>query len=285
MLALVRFALGAAAGSFLNVLILRYKPGSNLFGGQLLGRSRCPGCGEALRWFELIPIISFIFLRARCARCGAKISFQYPAVELICGLIAAFVPEYLVQFYTTAPTAWFSLLSVLWTIVFLTWLTIAIIDVRQYLVPDELNIILAVCGAALLVMHFSGPLQAFPASFLRHYAFMFFPSTSVLLSRVLGALLGGAFLSLFAFLSRGRAMGWGDVKLALAGGFILGFPDTAVSLFIAFIAGGIFGAVMLLLRRKTMKDRLPFAPFLVGGMAFTVLLGYQALAAYFGLLL
>ena len=114
---------------------------------------------------------------------------------------------------------------------------------------------------------------------------MAFPSVGFAANYLLGTLAGGAFFALFAVLTKGKAMGWGDAKLAAAGGLILGLADIVFSIALAFIAGGLVGAVLVTAGRKRMKSRLPFAPFLAGGMAFTVLLGYEALEAYFELLL
>ncbi len=288
MFAVIRFVLGAAAGSFLNVVILRYTPGANLFGRQLLGRSHCPRCGAQLRWFELLPILSFLVQRGRCRRCRGRISFQYPLVELAAGFIALGVPPFLHAFYEAAgiftPPFLEALLSLVWVLIFLVLLTIVVIDTRHYLIPDALTIALAVFGAALIAVAYAAPGMFGNASFVREYALLVLPFQNILLTHAFGAFVGGAFFALFALLSRGRGMGWGDVKLAAAGGFVLGLPDILLSLFVAFIAGGLVGGTLLLLGRKRWRDKLPFGPFIVGGMVVTIFFGHQLLQVYFSLL-
>ncbi len=95
---LILFVFGLAIGSFLNVVALRYDGERSLFdAGPVSGRSYCPHCGRTLRWFELVPLVSFIMQGAKCRRCHAPISFQYPLVELISGLVFVFVPWHIMS--------------------------------------------------------------------------------------------------------------------------------------------------------------------------------------------
>jgi len=288
MFAFIRFALGAAVGSFLNVVTLRYRPGARLFGKQLLGRSHCPHCGAQLRWFELVPLVSFVIQRGKCRSCTGRISLQYPLVELAAGLIAAGVPPFMSVFFASSgivlPSLLASAFSVVWVFIFLVLLTSAVIDVREYVIPDELNVLLAALGIALIALMYAAPETFRGVFFTREYALLVLPLGGVLTSRVLGALCGGAFFALFASLTRGKGMGWGDAKLAAAGGLVLGLPDLLLSLFVAFIAGGVVGGVMLLSGRRGWRDKLPFGPFLVFGFAVTIFFGYRILQAYFSLL-
>src|SRR3989344_7156502 len=138
------FVLGLAIGSFLNVLGLRYRPNRFLLASPVWsGRSRCPHCGKTLAWYELIPVVSFIYLRGACHTCVHPLSVQYPAVELAAGAILVAVPFYLASLYHAplvaamdgllgqdAP-AWFYLLSVIWVLAFLALILMSIIDYRQ----------------------------------------------------------------------------------------------------------------------------------------------------------
>ncbi len=286
---MILFVFGLGIGSFLNVVIWRYNPGKSVFRiKSLKGRSHCPYCNKKLKWFELIPLVSFFIQGGKCRKCGHKLSWQYPVVELLSGLIFAGVPYFLLNFYgagISVSSGVFGFLVGLWILVFLTWLVISVIDLRHYLVPNELNVFLAVLGFFIVIIksRMVGILMPFRSSFLKQYALIFSPTQDIWVNHIIGALAGALFFGLIIAVSRGRAMGWGDVKLALASGFIISWPEVALSIIIAFILGGIFGVILLLVRKKTMKDRLPFAPFLTVGMTLTVFLGYQIIQVYLGL--
>lgn len=257
---LILFILGLAIGSFLNVVSLRFKPDSSekLFDLKKLGgRSVCPFCRKILRWYELIPLVSFFIQKGKCRSCGKKISWQYPLVELLSGLILAAAP------------------GVIWAFVLLVLLLISIIDFRHFYIPDELIWLLAFLG--LISVSLKTP------SFLQYYAFIFNWSNNIWFNHILGALMGGVFFGLLFYLGKGKIMGGGDVKLALALGWLLGWPDIALSLILTFLFGGSLGLILLINRQKTIKDYLPLAPFLALGVGLTVLFGYQIINNYFAL--
>src|SRR5687767_1490780 len=103
------FLFGSIIGSFLNVVSLRFKEGQFLFARKVIGgRSHCPHCGTMLRPHELIPIISFLIQRGRCRTCHAPISFQYPFVELVSGLLAVIVPYYFFEYSRLNYLSWIS---------------------------------------------------------------------------------------------------------------------------------------------------------------------------------
>ncbi len=291
----VLFVLGLSFGSFFNVLILRYSPDGKLFDfRKLSGRSRCPKCLKTLTPGELIPLFSFLVLRGKCSSCGVKISWFYPFTEAVTGVLFAGAPLFINFFYgvpnavfwnLTAPL-WYYALVLSWLLVILSFLVIAIIDFRFYVVPDELNIVLFFLGAAITAMLSFGkgfPLLPFRESFLENYVLLFSPAQSVLWNHVLGAVIGGLFFYLLVILSRGRGIGFGDVKLAFASGAVIGWPDVGLSIFISFIVGGLVGAVLLLFQKKGMKDRIPYAPFLVLGVIATMLFGRVIIFNYFRL--
>ncbi|HMB17613.1 MAG TPA: prepilin peptidase [Candidatus Paceibacterota bacterium] len=287
---LLLFIFGLIVGSFLNVVSLRYEPGSSVFSFDVLkGRSRCPHCDKTLRWFELIPLVSFFIQRGRCRGCGHKISWQYPVVEFLSGLIFSVVPFFLVNFYDVFSSPLdkrvFFVLAGLWILVFLVWLLISVIDIRHYLVPNELNITLGVLGVfvVLLKMRVAEFVLPFHNSFLKHYTLMFSPTQTIWVNHLLGAFFGALFFVVLILLSKGKAMGWGDVKLALVSGLVVGWPEIALSLMLAFIFGGILGAVLLITGNKSLKDKLPFAPFMIGSMVLTIFFGYGIIQGYLSL--
>ncbi len=289
---LLLFILGLAFGSFFNVLILRYSPEGALFDRKRLsGRSHCPRCFHELGARELVPVLSFLFLKGKCSHCGQKISWLYPFTELATAILFAGVPYFLNLFYGvsgawfwsfTGPL-WYYLFVVAWLLIALTFLLIALIDFRYYVVPDELNILLVVFGvivSVLLSYHASG-LLPFRTSFLKNYAMIFAPTGNVLLDHLIGAFGGGIFFELLVLISRGRGIGFGDVKLAFASGIALGWPDIGLAVFISFVLGGILGSVLLLFKRKGMKDKIPYAPFFVTGVFLTALFGQALVYGYF----
>ncbi len=288
------FILGLAFGSFFNVLILRYDPEGSLFNfKRLSGRSHCPHCSKELKPSELIPVLSFIFLGGRCSSCGERISFFYPFTEILTGLFFALVPFLINNFYgvpestflTGGAPSWYYLLVFLWLIISLTFLLVALIDFKYYVVPDELNLILFLVGifvSFLIFFHPNSP-APFRTSFFENYILIFSPFENVLWNHLLGSLIGGIFFLLLVVLSRGKGMGFGDVKLALASGMALGWPDMGLAVAISFIAGGFFGALLLLLKTKGMKDKIPYAPFFVLGVFLTMFLGHSIIFGYFKL--
>lgn len=289
------FVLGLAAGSFLNVLTLRYRPERGFFSRAAWGgRSRCVHCKEMLTWYELIPLASFAVQGGKCRSCGARLSRQYPLVECATAALAVGIPMFFSAWYGMRGVAaleaplWYYGFLLLWFAVALAWLAVIIVDARHYIVPDELNLALAVLGAgliALVALHESA-LPEFRSSFLKHYALLFTPSflESVWAAHVAGALVGGAFFWLLSLIQHGNAMGFGDVKLALVSGLVLGFPDIVFAAGIAFLIGGIWSSVLMAIGRKKIGDRLPFAPFLVIGFLVTITLGFPLLHWYFKLL-
>jgi len=165
------FIFGTAIGSFLNVLILRYKPERPLFDWRALsGRSHCPACGRTLSPAELIPFFSFLFLRGKCGSCRARISLQYPLVELLTGLAFLGVPLFLNNFYGVSQELFFSFalapwhyfLAGLWVFAFVCFIAITAIDLKHCIIPDELVVMVGVAGA-LAAWTLSANVAASPA--------------------------------------------------------------------------------------------------------------------------
>lgn len=254
---------------------LRYLSGNRLLGLKVItGRSHCPNCQKKLSWYELTPILSFIVQKGRCRSCGKRLFWQYPLVELLSGLIFVFVPFVLVA-------SGYTLVAVpIWILIFILFLLLSIIDFRQYIIPDSINLSLVILGIVLIIL---SP-YLFPlSSFMGHYASLFTFTENIWLSHLAAVLFGMLFFWLIIFISKGKAMGWGDFKLVGALGLIFGWPDVIMVLILSFLVGGIFCAVLLFKGRKKMKDAVPFGPFLVIGAALTFFFGYQIINGYFKL--
>ena len=278
---LILFAFGAAIGSFLNVVIFRYDGEQPLFSFKGLGgRSHCMHCKAQLKWYDLVPVFSYIFLHGKCRACGTRISLQYPLVELVtaCAFLLPalfFYPHY--SFPLMHPHA--ALMAALWLPVIALMIILAVVDMRLMLIPDETVVGLSLVGLAL---------SSYRDSFLGAYAALFPQFASPFLNHIAGAVFGLASLGLIVLLSRGRAMGMGDVKLAGAMGLIIGFPDIVFALALSFLAGGIFSMGLLLARwgkgHTTMKTMVPFGPFMVAGFFIHIFYMEKLMAWYFALL-
>ena len=291
------FLLGAAAGSFLNVLSMRYEPERRIFsaggkpasGWDFGGRSRCPHCKKTLQWFELIPLISFILQKGRCRSCGAKLSFQYPFVETLCGLIFVFLPSavndaYRLSFYRAAGAMpfWSYLLSAFFLLAVLTLILISIIDSRLTIIPDQSNILIAFLAIIIIFIESGyGLFDEQAGSFLGHYAILLGLRHNVWINHLFAAFFGLASFGLIVILSRGRGMGLGDVKLAGALGLLLGWPDILLTILLAFITGAIWSIILMARGKKGFKSTVPFGPFIGLGSTLVMLFGKQIVLGYF----
>lgn len=224
---------GLAIGSFLNVVSLRYTGDSPVRGS----RSRCPHCGKIIKWYELIPVVSFVIQKGKCRVCGHKLFLQYPIVELATGIIFALLAS---QIGFADLTALASL--AIWLLAAVFFILIAVIDFRLFIIPDILTGGLTAFGIGLTV------LEGF---YFNHIA---------------AAVVGLVFFGAIVFVTRGQGMGGGDIKLAGAMGLLLGLPDVIFAFMSAFVLGALWGVGLMVFRKKTLKDAVPFGPFLVIGV-------------------
>ncbi len=282
------FLFGLIAGSFLNVVAVRYDPEKFILSPRVIGgRSRCPHCGRTLSFFELVPLLSFLAQAGRCRKCRAKISPQYPLMEILCGLVFVFVPyaisklSYAFGFHL-APWLFLSLCAV-WILALLTLLVVAVIDIRLRLIPDEANIFLAVLGIIFIALKALGAEGVTGGSFVGSYALLFGFQENVYVNHGIALLFGAVFFGFLIAITRGRGMGMGDLKLATALGVLFGWPDIVFVVALAFIMGAVVGLGAIILGKKGMKSFLPFGPFLVAGAALVFFFGYPILVAYFKL--
>ncbi len=266
----ILFAFGLAVGSFLNVVATRYDGERFLLSNKLIGgRSHCEQCKETLRWFELVPLASFALQGGRCRRCKARLSAQYPIVELLSGIIFVFVPLALgvgramgVGAIITAP---FVLFAALWIAVFEALLVMTLIDIRLGIIPDEINIFLGAVGILLLLI--PAPLDA-----------------AAVIIKIISALGAGVFFALLIAVTRGKGMGMGDLKLAIPLGLLFGWPEIVLVLMAAFVIGAVVGVITIARGTNSMKGTLPFGPFLVLGAVTVFFWGAPIIGWYLSLL-
>lgn len=226
------FFMGLCIGSFLNVVIYRMPMEMSI----VAPRSACPRCGHKIKFYENIPVLSFIFLGGKCRECKQSISIRYPVIELITGIL--WVVPLLIGLDTANAVITALLSSIL--------LAVFVIDLEHLIIPDEL--VLSIIALSI------------PA---------FFVESGILwYEKLLGFLCGGGVLYLLAFFSerflKKEGMGGGDIKLMAACGLILGWRSILLSLFVASVVAMIaILAVMTPIKKKfPMGETIPFGPAL-----------------------
>ncbi len=275
------FVLGLILGSFLNVVIFRYHPENFLFSpAPLRGRSKCRDCGRTLSWYELFPLLSFLIQFGRCRSCGARLSWQYPLVEFLTGVIFL-TPIY---FYSPISPAYSVATGFFWTFILMLFLVLAGIDYRWFIIPDELNVLLAISGLVKIAWDdLYGDFGIFSGAFIGSFSALFGLRENIWLNHFAGAAAGLAIVGLIIWLTKERGMGWGDFKLVGALGVIFGWPDIIFLLAFSFIIGSVYGLYVLATGKKGMKDSVPFGPFLVFGSLALIFFGNDILRSYFSI--
>jgi len=246
------FLFGLCIGSFLNVLIYRLPRSIS----PIKGRSFCPKCKKKIFWYNNIPLLSFILLRGKCRFCHSPISWQYPLVELLTGVLFVMVVLFLspMQDYwmTGLLDDWIIDLLIYWFLIS-TFIVIFFTDLRHQIVPDEV---------------------VYPAILI---AFLFLITNYQLLitNYLLSAFGAGLFFLILHLITRRKGMGLGDVKLAILMGLVLGFPKIIVALYLAFLTGALIGVILILARKKKFGEHIPFGPFLSGATIVALFWGEE----------
>jgi len=224
------FFIGAAIGSFLNVCIRRIPAKESL----VFPASHCPKCHYSIRYYDNIPIISYLLLRGKCRNCGERISLQYPIVELLTAVITLLL-------YWKFGLSLKLLASFVFSCVLIV---ITFIDLEHMIIPDILS------------------LPGIPVFFLAGVFLMEVPW----LEAVLGLLTGGGILLLIAigyeFIAKREGMGGGDIKLLAMLGAFFGWKSLIFLLLVSSLTGALVGIVVMLIKGRDLKYAIPFGPFL-----------------------
>ena len=292
MIVVILAVLGLCMGSFVNAVVWRIKQQSLVNSRQssvkkkksaalstidkrlstqnlsiLQGRSQCTDCGHQLAPKDLIPVLSWLFLRGRCRYCKKPISPQYPVVELV--LAVVFLASYLFWPNDLGQQGQWLLLAT-WLGSSVGLLALLIYDLKWMLLPNRIlypTFFVALTGRLGYILFFASQ-KALSLELL---------ALSLLVA-------SGIFYLLF-YLSKGRWIGYGDVRLGLITGTVLGKPSLSLlMIFIASVLGTLFAVPALLAGRKTMVSKLPYGPFLIAATAFTLLWGGQIINWYKSLL-
>ena len=266
------FIFGTAIGSFLNVVAYRSVHGGSLF----LDRSRCPHCKHQLNTLDLVPILSFVLLYGKCRYCSKSISWQYPIVEVITGILFT-ITSYFLLFHNQVVSL--DLISILNLAYFLfitsVLIVIFITDFRDSLIPDKIilpSIAIALAFKVLLAVSTSQEVLVVAGSNLLSFSQIGWD--------ILAGLVGGVFFLLLVVFSKGKAMGGGDIKLAVFMGLVLGLSKLALALFLAFLTGAIVSLILIFVGKKRFGQTIAFGPFLVFGAYIALIWGQQILDWY-----
>ena len=239
------FVFGIVIGSFVNVLIYRIPKNENI----AIEQSHCMNCGHKLKWYDLVPLFSWLFLRGKCRYCQDRISVQYPLVELINGI------GYVLIFVVCG----LNLSSILYSLCFSMLVAITVIDWRTYEIPLGLNIVILTLGIIQCILDYGN---------WKLY--------------LIGMVSVSGFLFLLFVITGGRGIGGGDIKLMFAAGLLLGWKKIILALIIGCILGSI---IHLILMKVSKKGRmLAFGPYLSAGILLAILFGEQLISLYIGTL-
>ena len=261
LLAFYAFALGAVVGSFLNVVIHRYPRGESI----VFPGSHCPHCNAAIRWYDNLPIISFVILRARCRACHAPIAARYVLVELANALF------YLAIFLRTGPTIVFVLVAAIVSMI----IALIYIDADIQILPDVIDLPGVAIGIAIGAL---GAGAVTPDLML----------SATLIDSIAGAVLGAAVLLTIALTYRlvrkVEGMGLGDVKMMAMLGAVVGWEPLFGLLVLASVAGAIVGGFVAWRSGAGMQAALPFGVFLGLAALAIVFFGPTLLECYLAVL-
>ena len=244
---------GLLIGSFLNVCIFRIPDESSI----VTGRSHCMNCNSKLKWYELIPVFSYIFLLGKCKSCKSKISIQYPIVEALNGIV------YVLVFYLfgwSAPHV--ILLNVVYCLVISALIVLSLIDFRTNTIPIGINIFIMIMGLAAALIKY----------------IWFGRNTEMMLDHAIGFFAVSSFLLLIFYASKGRGIGGGDIKLMAGAGLLLGWELILLAFFIGCVLAAIIHPIRM--RINHLNRVLAFGPYLSIGIIVALLYGKQIITWY-----
>ena len=256
MIGIIVFILGIVIGSFLNVCIYRMPAGKSI----AYGPSSCQSCGKSLSPVDLVPVFSWLFLGGKCRYCKARVSAQYPAIELLTGVLFLLL-------YLKLGISWCLLIYAALTALLIV---ISMIDLKHMMIPDGLIIAGLVVGAAKLI-------ATIPTGYFGSW-----------IDYVIGFFAGGLPLLLIAafcaYVLKKEAIGGGDIKLMAMAGLITGWKLIAVAYLIGIVAGALISIILMATKIKKHGDEIPFGPFLSLGIIISIFFGTELIGWYMGLL-
>ena len=265
--------LGLIVGSFLNVCIVRLPRGRSI----ATPPSHCPRCKAGIPFYDNIPVISFLLLRAKCRSCGEPISWRYPIVELMNGLLYVWIAR---EFWITGEA--FLLMAFCSSLIVITF-----IDYDHQIIPDVITLPGMLVGLSLAPFFMSALGDPLPFHLDR-----LLPNTGPYLTAFLNSFIGlvlgaGPLLAIgwaWEKLRHVEAMGGGDVKLMGMVGSFLGWKSALLTIMLGALAGSVVGIALIALKRHKMEKVIPFGPFLAAGALASAFYGYDIISWYLGLI-
>jgi len=252
MLPLFIFILGVCIGSFLNVAIFRVHEGRSVING----RSKCKTCEEPISAYDLIPVLSYFILRGRCRKCKNVISWQYPLVEFVTGIL------FLLFYFKFNDSSIEGMYTFVRDWIFIAFLIVIFVyDLKHMYILDRFTI-----PAMIVAIIFNLWLGTVPA-----------------MSLITGAVVLGGFFYLQFVISNGAWVGGGDIRMGALMGLMLGLNQGLVALFLAYLLGAIIGIMLLLTKRVGRKTPIAFGTFMAIGTAVILFFGDAPLQWYLGL--
>lgn len=265
------FIFGLFLGSFLNNIALRLEKDEDF----LFSRSKCPYCGKILKWYELIPILSFLWQKGRCRSCQNKISLRYPLIEIFTGLWV-----FLLAFSLKTSFNLLSLLEFFFYLILLSILfVLALYDLKTFLVDDRIILFGIFTGILFNLIRKFLPIFLKDFSYLFNYFFYFGKIEWLIAPFFLSSILLLIFL-----VTKGKGIGFGDVKVAFLLGLFFKIGDGLLIIILSSFLGSIYGLI-LLLKERNFKKPIPFVPFLFGGSLITITFGEYLTKIYFNLMI
>ncbi len=292
------FIIGIVLGSFVLALADR-----GLANKSFWGRSYCVQCKKRLRWYDLFPVLSFISTKGKCRYCHKKISWEYPLVEIVMGVLIGYLffqtfGNFKFEIFNLNSNLEFKILNSLFDLIFKTFFitilsALFLTDLKKMLIPDRIVIpaikisliflvVITVIRIGYLYYNLSqtplGRLLLPPRNdyFINH---AILDLQLLLLSVLMGILIAG-FFTILIVITKGKGMGGGDVKLGGFMGLALGFPNALVALMVAFLSGAAVSLILIFSRKKHLGQVIPFGPFLVLGSLIALFWGDQILQIY-----
>ncbi len=271
---------GAFIGSFLNLVSDRL-PKRKII---IFGRSKCDFCNKPLLPRNLFPILSFLFQKGRCPFCKRKLSYYYPFSEILSGLLFI-IAGYLSRFFQV-PSFATLITFIFYAVIFSFYLIIFLTDLKECIIPDK--VIYPAIGFTVLYVLFSRIYDFLTmkrvlsndqlGSYLIRVGYLNNQLTFALKDLglvLLGAIIVCLFFMFLVWITKGRGMGWGDVKLGFLIGLVNGFPYGFEAIFFGFVLGALYSLILIVSKRKTMKDTIAFGPFLIMGSVLVLLYGVR----------
>ncbi|MFO7807338.1 MAG: prepilin peptidase [Candidatus Moraniibacteriota bacterium] len=241
------FILGLCLGSFANVLIDRTQKDDSI-----RGVSKCDFCGYKLRWYDNVPILSFLLLKGKCRKCGKELSWQYPLVEFSTGAVFVLTYLFLFQGKTAWMVDWIFLVEVGYHLLVVYLLFVIFVWDWKYLIIPDFLVLIGISATVAFEIYRSFETNCFFANL-----------DCPLSGGILGSLAIGGFFGFLYFVSRGRWIGGGDVKIGFWLGFLVKIKMAYFLILFSYLLGSVFAIFLLLFAKKKMKSQIAFGPFLV----------------------